>query len=251
MDVLYGKNPAIEVINSKSIISKIYLEKGSKTEKLIKEKLSISRSNVQIDIEYCEKQKLDELAKYKNHQGVVLIKPSFSYSSLDKILNKNGDKGKLILVLDGITDQRNLGAIIRTANFFACNGVVISKDRSAEVSDLVWKTSSGALEYMPIVRVTNIVVALKELKNNGFWIYGTDSNQKNSIFDVNFDTKNIAVVIGSEGKGMRRLVKENCDFIVTIPALGKLASLNVGVATGIMLYEIQKQLVKFNYQKTI
>ena len=184
-----------------------------------------------LKIEYKEKVELDKLAK-NNHQGIIMITSDFSYISLDKLL-LNASK---IVILDHIEDPHNLGAIIRTVEASGIDGIIIPKNRTVDVNDTVMKTSVGALFNVSISQVTNLNQTIKILKQNGFWIIGTDMDGLD-YRSIDYPEKS-ALVIGSEGFGMSRLIKESCDYIVKIPMNGKINSLNASVAAGIMIYEL-------------
>ena len=177
-----------------------------------------------------------------NHQGVIAIVPPFEYCEVEDILDEAKSKNEhpFILMLDGIEDPHNLGAIIRTAETAGVHGVIIPKRRAASVNSTVNKVSAGAVEHMKIARVNNINETIKYLKENDVWICGTDMDAKNYYYNENLKGS-IGIVIGSEGFGMGKLVKENCDFLVKIPMKGKVTSLNASVSAGIIMYEAVKQ----------
>jgi 23S rRNA (guanosine2251-2'-O)-methyltransferase len=185
---------------------------------------------------------LDRMAKGETHQGViseVILPPLLNEESLLKSIGNN-PSNPLILVLDSIQDPRNLGACLRSANAAGVEHVVINKDGSAPINALVHKTSAGAINTLRIYHVTNLSRTIKDLQKRGVWVIGLDGNSKSTIYDVNL-TDATAIVMGSEGKGVRRLIKETCDQIVTIPMSGNIESLNVSVATGIALFESKRQ----------
>ncbi len=192
-------------------------------------------------IQEVSRQKLDELSQTKNHQGVIAIVSAHNYATVGDILENAKSKGEppFIVVLDGITDPHNLGAIIRSAECAGAHGVIIPKHRSVGLNATVGKTSAGAIEYMPVARVTNIVKTMEQLKKEGLWFACADMKGLD-YFDTNMKGA-IGIVIGSEGDGVSRLVKENCDFTVAIPMYGKIASLNASVAAGLLLYEVVRQ----------
>lgn len=228
--IVIGKNVALELLTNNSKINKIYLYKDFNDKKLINE---IKKRN--IEPIYKSKEELFKIDK-GNHQGIILDIPDFKYSELDEILDL---KKGLIVMLDHIEDPHNFGAIIRTCEAAGVDGIIIPKDRSVEVNSTVMKVSSGALNNMKIVMVVNLNNTIKKLKHEGYWIIGTtiDSEYDYSKFAYNFP---IALIIGSEGFGISRLVKESCDALVTIPMIGKTNSLNASVAAGILIYEITK-----------
>ena len=188
------------------------------------------------------RKKLEEMAMSDNHQGVIAIVPPYEYCDIDDILNcaKSRNEDPFILILDGIEDPHNLGAIIRTAETAGVHGIIIPKRRAAGVNSTVTKVAAGAVEHMNIARVNNINEAIRYLKENDVWVCGTDIDTNTYCYDQDL-TGSIAIVIGSEGFGMGKLVKENCDFLVKIPMKGKITSLNASVSAGIVVYEAVRQ----------
>ena len=185
---------------------------------------------------------LNIMSKTENHQGVIAIVPPFNYCEVDDILNfaKAKKEALFILILDGIEDPHNLGSIIRTAETAGVHGIIIPKRRACNVNSTVYKISSGAVEHMLIARVNNITDTIKYLKENDVWIYGTDMEGETLYYNQDYKSA-CGIVIGSEGFGMSRLVKENCDVLVKIPMKGKITSLNASVSAGIAMYEVVKQ----------
>ncbi len=238
-DIIYGRNAVLEWLKSGKDMNKIWLERGEKHGS-IKEIIAKAKE-AQVVIVEVEKAKLDELTK-ENHQGVVAAVPPFDYCEVEDILDfaKEKQESPFVLLLDGIEDPHNLGAIIRTAETAGVHGIIIPKRRSASVNSTVSKVSAGATTYMKVARVNNLNDAIRSLKKSGLWIVGTDG-EANIDYDDQDLTGPIAIVIGSEGFGMSKLVKENCDFLVKIPMKGKITSLNASVAAGVMLYEVVKQ----------
>lgn len=173
------------------------------------------------------------------HQGVVAMVKDYQYYQLSEVVNTQ--KTSLIIALDGLEDPHNLGAILRTCEAADVDGVILPKNRSVKLNNTVAKVSAGAIEYIKVVEVVNLTQTLKQLKEKGYWIVGAEKSQKSSsMWDIKYDMP-IVLVIGSEGKGISRLVKEECDFLVEIPMLGKINSLNASVSAGIMIYEIRRQ----------
>ncbi len=213
---IYGRNVAKEVTTAK----KIFLLKNFKEIELVK--------HLNAPIVYLDKYKLDELVD-GNHQGIVLEVEDFQYKNINEL---TGDK---IVILDHLEDPHNLGAIIRTCEATGINNIILPKDRSVAVTGTVMKTSVGTLENMKIARVSNLVNTIKDLKNKGYWVIGTDMEGTN-YKEIDYTGK-IVIVIGNEGKGMSRLIKENCDFIASIPMKGDINSLNASVATALILFE--------------
>jgi 23S rRNA (guanosine2251-2'-O)-methyltransferase len=227
--IVYGKNVVKELLDNKRKIEKAYVYEEFNDQNLIS---ALQKQNIRID--YCSKRQLDNLANGL-HQGIIVSIPDYEFCTLEELM-KNKDKG-IIVLLDHLEDPHNLGAIIRTCEAAGVNGIIIPKDRSVDVNSTVMKVSAGALDNIKICSVTNLNNAIKELKDSGYWIVGTEMNADKSYMDLNYDMP-VCLVIGNEGSGMSRLVKETCDFIVSIPMYGKVNSLNASVAAGIMIYGV-------------
>ena len=240
LDQIEGRNSVMELLESGKDINKIYVAKGEKHGSINKI-IAKAKENKIVTVEI-EKTKLYKMAQTENCQGVIAIVPPFDYCSVDDILNeaKRKKEKTFILILDGIEDPHNLGSIIRTAETAGVHGIIIPKRRATLVNSTVNKTSAGATNFMKIARVNNLNETIKYLKDNDVWIYGTDMDTETIYYDEDM-TGNVAIVIGSEGFGMSRLVKENCDFLVKIPMKGKITSLNASVSAGILMYEVVKQ----------
>lgn len=239
-DIVEGRNAVLELLNSDRDINKIFVQNGEKHGSINKI-IAIAKEN-KIVVTEVEKSKLDLMSKTNNHQGVIAVVPPFNYCEVEDILEyaKSKNEDVFILILDGIEDPHNLGSIIRTAETAGVHGIIIPKRRSVSVNSTVSKVSAGAVEHMKIARVNNINDTIKKLKDNGLWIIGTDGDAKTLYY--NQDLKgDIAIIIGSEGFGMSRLVKENADMLVKIPMKGKVTSLNASVSAGIVVYEAVKQ----------
>lgn len=236
---LEGRNAILEALRNDRDMEKLFVLRGN-VEGTIK-KIIAQASKKGVVIQEVSRQKLDELSQTKNHQGVIAIVSSHNYAEIEDILQNAKDKGEppFIVILDGITDPHNLGAIIRTAECAGVHGVIIPKRRSVGLNATVGKTSAGAIEYMPVARVTNIVKTMEQLKKQGLWFACADMKGLD-YFDTDMKGA-LGLVIGSEGEGVSRLVKENCDFTVAIPMYGKIASLNASVAAGLLMYEIVRQ----------
>lgn len=221
-------------------INKIFVSDGEKHGSI--NKIIALAKEKKVIINEVSKAKLNQMSQTENNQGVIAIVPPFNYCEIEDILDlaKKRDEKPFILILDGIEDPHNLGSIIRTAETAGVHGIIIPKRRAANVNSTVAKVSTGAVEYMKIARVNNINDAINTLKENDVWICGTDMDTDKYYYDEDF-TGGIGVVIGSEGYGMSRLVKENCDFLVKIPMKGKITSLNASVSAGIVMYEAVKQ----------
>lgn len=241
MSLIFGRHPVYEALRSDRNIEKIFVlygtARGSLTEviKLAKQK--------RIKIVELSKDKFKELAKDQNTQGIIAKISDIKFHTLDEIIEiaKTKKKHPFLVLLDNIQDPHNLGAIIRTAECFAVDAVIIPKDNSANIDNIATKTSSGAVEYVPLVKVTNVSQSIDELKKNGFWIVGTSSHAEKKINELKFDFP-ITLVLGNEGEGMRKLTESKCDFLIRIPLYGKIESLNVSVSAAILIYEIRKQL---------
>lgn len=242
-DQIEGRNSVLELLETNRDINKIYVSRGEKHGSINKI-LAIAKEKRIVTVEV-DKSKLDAMSQTENHQGVIAIVPPFEYCEVDDILEnaKQKNEQEFILILDGIEDPHNLGSIIRTAETAGVHGIIIPKRRAASVNSTVNKVSAGAVEHMKIARVNNINETIKYLKENGIWICGTDMDTNTEYYKQDF-TGPIAIVIGSEGFGMSRLVKENCDFLVKIPMKGKITSLNASVSAGIVIYEALKQRTK-------
>ncbi len=236
---LEGRNAILEVLRSGRDIEKIFVAKGN-VEGTIKRIIAIAAEKGVV-IQEVSRQKLDELSQTKNHQGVIALVSAHDYVEVEDILAMAKEKGEdpFVLLLDGITDPHNLGAILRTAECAGVHGVIIPKRRSVGLNATVGKTSAGAIEYMPVARVTNIVHTMEYLKKEGLWIACADMKGLDH-FDTNMEGP-LGLVIGSEGDGVSRLVRENCDFTAAIPMYGKISSLNASVAAGLLMYEVVRQ----------
>lgn len=239
-DQIEGRNAVLELLNSNKDINKIFVQNGERHGSINKI-IAMAKENKIVVVE-AQKTKLDEMSNTKNHQGVIAIVPPFEYCEIEDILEvaKNKNEDPFIIILDGIEDPHNLGSIIRTAETAGVHGIIIPKRRAASVNSTVNKTSAGAAQYMKIARVNNINETIKTLKENGVWICGTDMETQNLYYNQDYKMP-IAIVIGSEGFGMSRLTKENCDMLVKIPMKGKITSLNASVSAGIIMYEAAKQ----------
>lgn len=239
-DQVEGRNSVIELLESNKDVNKLYITKGEKNGSI--NKIVAMAKEKRIVIVEKDKTQMDKMAQTDNYQGVIAIVPPYEYCEVEDILEyaKLKEEKPFILILDGIEDTHNLGAIIRTAETAGVHGIIIPKRRSASVNSTVSKVACGAVEYMKIARVTNINDCMKKLKELGIWICGTAVDAKEYYF--NQDLKGpLGIVIGNEGKGMSELVKKNCDFLVKIPVLGNVQSLNASVSTGIIIYEAVKQ----------
>lgn len=235
-----GKNAVMEALKAGRTIDKVYIVRGEadKSLKFIASKAKAAGAVVS----EVDRRKLDFMSETHAHQGVIAVAAVREYSTVEEILSIAEERGEkpLIVICDEISDPHNLGAIIRTAESAGAHGIIIPKHRSAGVTAIVEKTSAGAVEHMAVARVANINAAMDKLKEAGVWIFGTAADADTGLWQA--DLKGAAaIVIGSEGEGMSRLVAENCDFKVSIPMHGKVSSLNASAAAAIMLYEAVRQ----------
>ena len=242
-DQIEGRNSVIELLESGRDINKIFVQDGEKHGSI--NKIIAMASERKILINTISKEKMKQMAQTEKYQGVIAIVPPFDYVDIEDILSeaKARQEDPFIVLLDGIEDPHNLGSIIRTAETAGVHGIVIPKRRAASVNATVNKVSAGAVEHLKIARVNNMVETMKYLKEQGLWICGTDMDTKTYYYSQDL-TGPLAIVIGSEGFGMSRLVKENCDFLVKIPMRGKITSLNASVSAGIVMYEAVEQRLK-------
>lgn len=243
-DVIAGRNAVIEALKSQRSIDTIYIIDGDAQGSINKIKAMARDAGVVVKV--VTSQKLEALCPDVTHQGVVAVSPCAEYSSVEDILKISEEKGTqpFIIIADEIEDPHNLGALIRTAEACGADGLIIPKRRSASLSPTVYKTSAGAASVLPVARVSNLVACIKELKSKNIWVYGADMGS--TSWSEHSYKEATALVIGAEGNGLGRLVKEQCDFIATLPMLGTINSLNASVAGGILMYEVvrQRQLLK-------
>lgn len=237
-----GRNAVLEAYRSGKTIDKLFVLDGCQDGPV----KSITREARKHDsiINYVSKERLDQLSETGKHQGVIAVSAAYSYAEVEDILQIARDKGEapFVFILDGIEDPHNLGAIIRTANLAGAHGVIIPKRRAVGLTPTVAKTSAGAINYTPVAKVTNISNTIKELKDQGMWFVCADMGGT-EMYDLNL-TGSIGLVIGNEGDGVSKLVKENCDMVASIPMKGDMDSLNASVAAGVLAYEIVRQRLK-------
>lgn len=237
--VVYGRNAVAELLKSQpDRVAKVYLQINARDKKLLEILITAKRNRVAIG--KASSQKLSDLAQTNKHQGVVAITSDIQLLEIEDVLAAPTEKPFLFLILDSIEDPQNLGAIIRTAEAVGVDLIILPKDNAAPINSTVHKTSAGAASHAPIARVTNLAQTIRLLKEKNVWVVGTDVHAKKDYTDFDYTT-NVAIVIGSEAKGMRRLVEESCDDVVRLPMFGKTESLNASVAAGIMLYEALRQ----------
>lgn len=238
--VIEGRNAVIEALRAGTPVDKIYLAKGE-TDATLGHIASTARNRGVVVVE-ADRRKLDAMSRTHAHQGVIAMAAVREYASVDDILQAARDAGEppLIVVCDELSDPHNLGAVIRTAECAGAHGVIIPKRRSAGLTAIVAKTSAGAVSHIPVARVPNLTALLKELKEEGLWIFGADAAGETSLYEADLKGP-AALVIGSEGSGMSRLVSQTCDVLVSVPMRGKLNSLNASAAAAILLYEAVRQ----------
>ncbi len=238
--VVEGRNAVTEALRAGMPIDKIYLAKGD-TDHTLGRIAALARKAGIVVVE-ADRRKLDAMSATHSHQGVIAVAAAQAYASVEDILSAAEARGEkpLIVVCDEISDPHNLGAIIRTAECAGAHGVVIPKRRSAGLTAVVAKTSAGAVSYLPVARVPNIPALLGELQQKGLWIFGTAAEGATPLYQADLAGA-AAIVIGSEGDGMGRLVRERCDFLVSIPMKGRISSLNASAAAAVLLYEALRQ----------
>ncbi len=239
-DLIEGRNAVIEALKSDRTIEQILIAKGD-NEGSINVVYALAKEK-NIVIKEVERKKLDQMSETKSHQGVMAIVTPYKYYEIDQILNSAKEKGEkpFIVILDEIEDPHNFGSIVRCAEVCGVHGIIIPKRRNVGVTPTVYKSSAGAVEHMKIAKVTNINATIQLLKDEGIWVYGADMDGESYCFETDFKGA-VAIVIGSEGRGISKLTKEKCDVLVKIPMVGEINSLNASVAGGIIMYEVLKQ----------
>lgn len=242
-DLIEGRNAVIEALRSDRTIEQILVAKGD-TKGSINVVLGLAKDKGTV-VKYVERAKLDEMSQTGAHQGVIAIVTPYKYFALSDIIDhaKSKNEDPFILILDELEDPHNFGSIIRTAETCGVHGIIIPKRKNVGMTPTVYKTSAGAVEYMKIAKVTNINAAIDELKKSNIWVYGADMDGESYCYDINLKGA-VALVIGSEGKGISKLTKEKCDVLMKIPMVGNISSLNASVASGMIMYEILKQKLK-------
>lgn len=237
MQKIFGRKPVLEALKSRANIDQIYLQYGLHGSIIDDIKFFANKNNVKLS--QISPQKFNQLYDGKTSQGVIALKSSFDYSSIDKILiDAEQSEFPLLLLLDSIQDPHNLGAIIRTAECAGVDGIITTIKNSASVNNTVEKTSAGAISHIKIARENNLVNTIQMLKDSGYWIVGSKLGSTTQSYSTIDYKQPIAIVMGNEEKGIRKLVADNCDFLVEIPMKGNIQSLNVSVATGILLFEV-------------
>lgn len=238
--IIEGRNAVNEALKAERSIDKLFVQDQISNEGPLKSIIAIARKRG-IVIHFESKDKMDQRSIGHKHQGVIAYVAAYDYVSIDDLLDraKQKEEHPFIMILDGVEDPHNLGAIIRTANITGVHGVIIPKRRAVGLTETVVKTSAGAIEYTPVCKVTNIVQTMEELKAKGLWIVGADMDGQ---LMYNVDMKGpLAIVVGGEGSGLSKLVKEKCDFIAQIPMKGDISSLNASVASAVLMYEALRQ----------
>lgn len=239
-ELIEGRNAVIEALRAGRAIDKIYIARGDVDKTL--GHIASKAKEKGIVVADCDRRKLDFMSRTHAHQGVIAVAAVREYCSVGDILDVAEERGEepFVIICDEISDPHNLGAVIRSAECAGAHGVIIPKRRSAGLTAIVDKASAGAAEHMAIARVPNIPAVIKELKNKGLWIYGTAAEGSSPLWETDFSGP-LALVIGSEGDGMGRLVAENCDFTVSLPMKGQVSSLNAAAAASITMYEVLRQ----------
>lgn len=236
-EVVAGRNAVKEVLRSERDINKIFIQEGANKNQL-QDIIKLAKER-RVVVQTVPKHKLDGLTDVQ-HQGVVAMTAAHEYVSLKSLATLGSNSNNHLIVLDGLEDPHNLGSILRTADATGFKGVIIPKHRSVTLNSTVAKTSTGAIEHIPVARVTNINQALDELKDNGYWIVGTDGDSRDDYRTIPGDV-NLAIIIGSEGKGISKKTLEKCDFKVHIPMVGQITSLNASVSAALLMYEVYRK----------
>jgi len=238
MQIIYGINPLMEIFLSQpALLEKVIVAEGRGGEAL--HKIQRLAAEHEIPVEFCARAQVEKLAPRQVHQGVLGFCREYAYATLDEVIAHRGRSSRhdLVIVLDSVTDPQNLGSIIRTAHCCGANGLIIPENRAASVTASVIKVSAGAAQHLPTAMVVNLARTIEYLKERGFWIYGADGSS-----DVDMNTPDyegpVCLVLGSEGRGIRPLIRKKCDFLISIPMKGEFSSLNVSVAAGVILYTI-------------
>ncbi len=239
-EYIVGKNPVLEALRSGRPINKIWIAEGS--QKGTTGQVMVLAKEAGVTVQIVPRKKLDQAAEGESHQGVLAFIAAHQYAEIEDLLRRAEEAGEppFLIILDEVEDPHNLGSVLRTADATGVHGVIIPKRRSAGLTSTVAKASAGAIEYVPVARVVNIAQTIDLLKERNIWVVGTDASGKEEFREARLDM-GIALVIGSEGKGMSRLVKEKCDFTVQLPMVGHVTSLNASVAAALLMYEVYRQ----------
>lgn len=238
-EIIAGRHPVIEALKSEREVSRVLIAENI-NEQSVRELLKLCKK-MKVKVQRVAKNELSSRVK-GNHQGVIAYVKPYEYANLNDIFKRAEQKGELpfFIILDELEDPHNLGSIMRTADATGVHGIIIPKRRSVGLTTTVAKTSAGAIEYVPVVRVTNITNTIEQLKERNVWVVGTDMENSDDYRTLDGETA-IAIVIGNEGRGISRLVKEKCDWLVSLPMIGHVSSLNASVASGILMYEIYRK----------
>jgi len=238
--IVLGRNAVLEALDAGTVLDKVYIAKGD-IDNALRHIASRARDAGAVVVE-ADRRKLDAMGNNQAHQGVLALASVKAYCEIENILALAKERGEspLVVICDELSDPHNLGAVIRTAEAAGAHGIIIPKRRSAGITPIVQKTSAGAVSHMAVARVPNLTAAIKTLREAGLWIYGASMEGTNTLWETDL-TGPLAIVIGSEGEGLGRLVKEHCDFLVKIPMAGKMSSLNASVSAALMLYEVVRQ----------
>lgn len=238
-EYIVGKNPVIEALKSQREINKILIAEGSQRGQM--QQITHLAKEANVLVQFVPKKKLDQITD-QNHQGVLAYVAAYEYAELDDLFEAAEQRNEppFLLILDEIEDPHNLGSIMRTADAVGAHGIIIPKRRAVGLTATVAKASTGAIEYIPVVRVTNLAQTIDSLKERGIWIAGTDAKADQDYRKLD-GTLPLGLVIGSEGKGMGRLIREKCDFLVSLPMAGKVTSLNASVAAALLMYEVYRK----------
>jgi 23S rRNA (guanosine2251-2'-O)-methyltransferase len=250
-EVIYGINAVLEALRAeRQILNKVFIAEG-KQGKILRALQQLAREKG-IPIQTRPKEVLNKLSGTERHQGVIGLPAGSPYASFEDLREsiRSASGNALVIILDGIEDPQNLGSLIRTAEACGAQGIIIPKDRAVGVTPAVFKASAGAAAHITVVRVTNLASTLEELKKEGFWIVGADPRGEKGLYEMKFDMK-VGLVIGSEGKGIRPLVLNKCDYTISIPMKGKVSSLNAAIAGAVILFEILRQNLTKNSKKTV
>ncbi|RJG19230.1 23S rRNA (guanosine(2251)-2'-O)-methyltransferase RlmB [Paenibacillus thiaminolyticus] len=240
-EYIAGKHSVTEALRSGRTIHKIWI--ADNAQKHLTQPIIAEAKKAGVIVQTADKRKLDQMAEGVQHQGVVAQAAAYGYVEVDDILARAEAKGEtpFLLILDEIEDPHNLGSILRTADCTGVHGVIIPKRRSVGLTATVSKTSAGAVEYVPVARVTNLAQTMEQLKERGIWLVGTDVSATQDLYETDLFTMPLALVIGNESKGMGRLVKQTCDALLKLPMAGQINSLNASVAAGIFMYEVVRR----------
>lgn len=239
-EIIYGKNPVLEALRSGRELNKIWIAEGSKPQAV--QAIYDEAKKKGVIIHQVPRSKIDQATGTKNHQGIMAFIAAYTYVELEDLLERASRSGKppVLVMLDGLEDPHNLGSILRSADASGVDGVIIPKRRAVGLTNVVAKSSAGAIEYVPVCRVNNLGQVIDLLKQKGYWVIGADASANTDYRAADY-TSPVVLVTGSEGKGISRLIREKCDILVKLPMVGHVTSLNAGVATALLMYEVLRQ----------